>query len=155
MPDKRDLKKHFEAILGHPVVGGFGDVITLRETVGLYSTEAGHVTSREIVFNGGSRKSCSPAPILSIGGLSFVGADGKAELLLSDFHCERFGYRHPVIVVATPQTASPVFVTAVPSIVNSGNDVKIQLHTWAAGGAPAPNVLVTWLCRVQTIPVIL
>jgi hypothetical protein len=45
---------------------------------------------------------------------------------------------------------SPVFVTAVPTIIDGGGDVQIVLHTWAADGAPAPNVLVTWLFRVQT-----
>jgi hypothetical protein len=155
MPNKRDLKKHFEAIVGHDLAGGFGDVVTLREAVGLYSTEQGNATSHELVFNGGFVKRCNPAPLLTVGGLSFVGASGEAVVLLSNFHCERVNFRQPVIVVATPRTASAVFVTAVPTIIDNGNDVRIELHTWAAGGAPAPNILVTWYCRLQFIPVIL
>jgi hypothetical protein len=155
MSDKRDLKKHFQAIVGHELAGGFGDVLTLRQSVGLYSTEQGHVTSTELVFNGPPSTSCDTAPLLTVGGLSFVGAGGTSDVLLSNFHCERLSFLQPVIVVATPRTASPVFVTAIPTIINSGADVKIALHTWAAGGAPAPNVLVAWYCRVRFIPVIL
>lgn len=153
--NQRDLKKHFEAILGRELVGGFGDEVALRETLGLYSIEEGNATSREIGVTGSSTKRCGKSSLLSIGGLSLVGVQGKAELRLGDFHCERLGFLHPVIVVATSRTTSPVFVTAVPTIIDNGRDVQIVLHTWAPDGSPAPNVLVTWLCRVQSLPVIL
>ncbi|MGQ3684250.1 MAG: hypothetical protein ACUBOA_04440 [Candidatus Loosdrechtia sp.] len=153
--DQHDLKEHFEAILGRELVGGFGDEVALRETVGLYSIEQGNATSREIGVTGSSTKRCGQSSLLTVGGLSFVGVQGKAESRLSDFHCERLRFLHPVIVAATPRTPSPVFVTAVPTIIDNGGDVQIVLHTWAPDGSPAPNVLVTWLCRVQSLPVIL
>jgi hypothetical protein len=37
--NERDLKNHFEAILGRELAGGFGGEVALRETVGLYSVE--------------------------------------------------------------------------------------------------------------------
>lgn len=155
MARQRDLKKHFEAILGRDLVGEFADGVVLRETVGLYSIEQGNATSKEIGVTGSSTKRCGQSSLLTVGGLSFVGADGKAELRLSDFHCARQTFLHPVIVVATPQTSSPVFVTAVPTILVNPGDVQIVLHTWSADGSPAPNVLVTWLCRVQSVSTIL
>ena len=153
MTTQRDLKKHFEAIVGRELEGGFGDEVALRETIGLYSSEQGNATSREIGVTGSSAKGCGQALLLTVAGLSFVG-QGKAELHLSDYHCARVGFRHPVIVVATPRTPSPVFVTAVPTIIDGGRDVEIVLHAWGPDGSPAPNVLVTWLCRVQSLPVI-
>lgn len=142
MASERDLKKHFEAILGRELVGGFGDEVALRETLGLYTTEQGHATSRHIGVTGSATKHCGEMPLITVGGLTFVGADGKAELRLNDFHCEGGRFLQPVIVVATPHASSPVFVTAVPTIIDSGNDVQIVLHTWSHDGAPAPNVLV-------------
>jgi hypothetical protein len=155
MVGQRDLKKHFEAILGRDLVHGSGGEVVLRETVGLHSRDEGAATSRDIVVTGSSTKRCAKTSLFLVGGLSFVGAAGTAELRLSDFHCGQMGFLEPVIVVATPRIASPVFVTAFPTIIDNGRDIQIALHAWAAGGAPAPNLLVTWLCRGQFVEVIL
>lgn len=147
----RDLKKHFEAILGRELAGAVGGEVVLRETVGLYSVEdPGFGASRNIDVTGGSRKSCGITRLLTVAGLSSVGAEGKATLRLSDFHCQAEAqFLDPALVVATPRTPSPVFVTAISQIIDSGGDVQIVLHTWDKDGDAAPNVLVTWFCRVQ------
>jgi len=154
---QRDLKKHFEAILGRELVGGFGGEVALRETLGLSSlNEQGRAASKDIGVTGSSTKRCAQANLLTVAGLSFVGAEGKAEVRLSDFHCHGVSPLDPVFIVATPRMPSPVFVTAVPTIIDHGNagDVQIVLHTWGPGGAPAPNVLVTWICQIRYQPVV-
>ena len=148
--EPRHLKKHFEAILGRELAGAVGGEVVLRETVGLYSDENGSAASSDIGIAGGSRKSCHITRLLTVAGLSFVGAEGKATLRLSDFHCQAHAeFLDPALVVATPRTPSPVFVTAISQIIDSGGDVQIVLHTWDKDGAAAPDVLVTWFCRVQ------
>jgi hypothetical protein len=155
MAKQRDLKKHFEAILGRELAGGFGGEVALRETVGLSVVqEDGATTTREIGVTGNSAMRCGKTRLLTVAGLSFVGSEGKATLRLSDFHCRGPSYLDPAFVVATPNMPSSIFVTAIPAIIDNGLDVQIVLHTWAAGGDPAPNVLVSWCCRVQWTPTI-
>lgn len=153
MANKRDLTKHFEAIVGREVIGAFADELALTFPVGLYSREEGTVTFSEFGVTGSTLKSCRESSLFTVSGHSVVRTEGKEELRLSDFHCERLvGFLSPVIVVATPREDRPVFVTAVPTIIDKGTDVRIVLHTWAADGSPATNVSVAWLCRVRINP---
>jgi hypothetical protein len=45
-----------------------------------------------------------------------------------------------------------VFVTAVPEVIDGGNDVRIVANAWRAGGEPASNIPVAWHCRIQYEP---
>jgi hypothetical protein len=148
-----DLKKHFEAILGREIVDlSEGEIIVLRELVGLYSTDQGEFSSREIGTTGFSTKACGQAGLFSIGGITITGVDGKAEFLLSDYHChhnpgasEAIPPAPPVIFVATAQSDKPVFVTTRTFIANL--DLRVEIYTWEPGGAPAGGQVVKWFCR--------
>jgi hypothetical protein len=152
MAKKCDPQKHVEAILGH---GPFGSVF-LEEPISLYSTEEGKRRSDEYqVFPDGTIrrvKVCRQASLLTVSGIARTKSDGTTELLLSKFHCESISVRDPVIFIATARTSSPVFVTAVPEVIDGGNDVRIIVNAWQAGGDPAAKIPVAWLCRVQTGP---
>jgi len=149
MADKEVTRKYLEAILGHGPVGS----IILEEPIALYTTEDGKRRSDEYkVFQDGTIrrvKLCRQASLLTVSGITLTQSKGTIELLLSDFHCESIFVLDPVILIATARTSSPVFVTAVPEVIDGGNDVRIIANAWQAGGDPAANIPVAWLCRVQ------
>ena len=151
MADKRDTQKYVESILGHVPVGS----VTLDEPIALYTTEEGKRRSDEYrVFQDGTIrrvKICRQADLLTVSGITLTQSDGTIDLLLSDFHCERISVLDPVILIATARTSSPVFVTAVPDVIDGGSDVRIIANAWRAGGDPAANIQVAWLCRVQLL----
>jgi hypothetical protein len=155
MPSQKDLRKHFEAIVGHKLVGQFADEILLRQNVGLHSAEQGSVVSAEIGGTGNPNRRCAQTSILVVSGLSVVDADGSSEIRMSQFLCGQIAPASPVIFLATPQTSQPVFVTAEPAIIENGSDVRVVLRTWGPDGAPAPNTLVAWTCRFRSLPIIL
>jgi hypothetical protein len=163
MAHKQNLKKHFEAILGRELADLSDGEILLRESTGLFSYEEGQGTSREIGTEGDSTKACGKHLLLSIGGMTATGPNGKAEFFISDFHCfggrdNSIAPRHPIILVATAQSPEPVFVTTRTFIATKNDgfrDVKVELYTWEPGGNPARSKLVKWFCRFpfdQIIP---
>jgi hypothetical protein len=151
---KRDLRAHFEAILGRDLAGIGDGEIGLSFRVGLWSQELenGHVTSQEIDISGNARVSCGVLTLSSVAGQSTTGEDGKADFLLSEFTCEMPNIvpQLPIIFVATPYSQKPVFVTVNHALVvrdDSPQDFRIQLYTWEAGGAPAKKISVDWFCQ--------
>jgi hypothetical protein len=144
-----DPQKHLEAILGHGPVGS----VTVEEPIALYSTEEGKRRSDVYKVNPDGTiqqfKICPQASLLTVSGIALTHSDGTTELLLSDFHCEKIEVLDPVIFVATAHTRFPVFVTAVPEVISGGSDVRIIVNAWKAGGDPAANIHVAWLCLVQ------
>lgn len=156
---QRDLKRHFEAILGRDLVDLSDGEIMLRESTGLSSFVQGQDTSREIGTTGVSSKACRERGLFSIGGLTVTGSDGKAEFLISEHHCHRavpgdlVVPEHPVIFVATAQSAEPVFVTSRTFLAKDADglpDLRVEIYTWEPGGAPAGTRLVKWFCQFPT-----
>jgi hypothetical protein len=156
MPENPELRKHFEEILGRPVDLDLDGVIVVRERVGIYAlNQEGHVTSRDIGTTGDSSKACTPRWLLDVGGVARTGADGTARMLLSDFHCEKFGFEHPIIFVATPQARKPVYVTSIQTLAPPAQrDVRIVVFTWDPAGNPAPHVSFDWRCWVPCLPIV-
>lgn len=154
MPEASGVRKHFEAILGREVEAD-GEV-TLRERVSVYVEEKGRGASREIGTAGSSTKSCAARIALDVSGLARTGADGKAEFLLSDFHChtDRIVFEYPTNLVATPRSRTPVFLTSVCSLTSDRKDVKIVIMAWDQAGAPAPRTGFDWRCRVPYLHVV-
>jgi hypothetical protein len=167
MPDERDLRAHFEAILGRDLVGG--ELVLLRERVALHawhrdsppssqSAFPGGVTSREIGTTGSSTKGCGKHDVLDVGGRSRTERDGKVEFLLSDFYCtsrrEVVWLHEPVTVVATPQSETAVYLTTRRRLVGQSGepstDVAIQVFAWGSDGSPAGPVSFDWRCFVPT-----
>ncbi|MFV2044607.1 MAG: hypothetical protein ACC700_15405 [Anaerolineales bacterium] len=157
MGNDSDLKKHFEAITGHELIGDMVNEIVTREIIGVYyQTEAGHRTSRDIGTTGDSTKACGDVKVLTIGGVVVTGRDGTTERLLSEFHCASnraqtsviISILRPFVLVATPRSKKPVFVTTRTSLVQTNNlgDVRMQFSAWSAGGDPAARISVAWHC---------
>ena len=160
---KRDLRAHFEAILGHDLAEIGDGEIGLRYRVGLWSQEleTGNVSTREIGTSGDSRLSCGKLSLFSAAAQTTTGEDGKADFMLSEYICPPLGMVHqlPLIFVATPHEQQPVFVTVNHLLVvpdDAPRDFRIQLYTWEAGGAPAKKISVDWYCQFPfyTVPII-
>lgn len=152
-----DLTQYFEAIVGRELADDLVNDIVTRDLIGIdYRTDAGHRTSREIGTTGDSTKGCSDTGVLTVGGVVVTGEDGVVERLLSEFHCESDRSRRqavvnvlrPFVLVGTPRSSAPVFVTTRTSRVetNGLGDVRMRFATWNAGGDPVPGVSVAWHC---------
>jgi hypothetical protein len=150
----RDLKKHFEAIVGREIALEEAGYVTLRDFVASYTKHKGSYTSREIGTSGNSTKGCGIADLLDVSGLARTGQDGAAEFLLSDFVCQvcrrndALRFEFPVNLVATPRSRSAVFLTTLASPTADRSDVKIRATSWNADGSPASNTAFDWRCRV-------
>ena len=154
MTKQRDLKGHFEAILGRELIGPEEGEFALRERIASYTTDIGSTTSREIGTTGDSTKGCDTADLLDVSAVSSTCVDGTIEFMLSEFFCDFSGgnhylsFQYPVNFVATSRTMTPVFVTAQAAPTNDRKDVRISVATWDASGASAPNASFCWRCRV-------
>lgn len=153
MTKQRNLKKHFEAILGRELEAPEPGDVVLRDRIASYTAAEGSITSREIGTTGDSTKACSAANLLDVSGVARTGEDGTAEFMLSDFFCEFLGknrpsFQFPVNFVATPRSLTPVFVTGLARPTSGRKDVRIRVAAWAASGTPAPNTSLDWRCRV-------
>lgn len=159
-PQRRDLRKHFEAILGYEIGEIEDRVFALRSRTAIWSKEldSAHLTSREFGTTGDSTKACFKLPVLSISGLTLTGSDGKAEFLLSEYYClpavgagePPESPTSPIIFVATAQSRDPVFVTTLVSEVSAPGvttDVRVEIFTWKPNGSPAGSKLVKWFCQ--------
>jgi len=157
MGNNQDLTKHFEAIAGRELAGDMVNDFVLRDIVGVYyQTNPGRITSREIGTTGSSTKACGETRVLTIAGMVVTGEDGATTRLLSEFHCESnpsqrevvISILRPFVLVATPRSRAPVFVTTSTSLVQTNNlgDVKMRFSAWNAGGDPASGISVAWHC---------
>jgi len=145
-PKAADLKKQVEAFADKEIALTEGQIITFP--LGNYSYTDGNASWRSIVFP----LSCNESALLDVGGHSSTGADGTATVLVSNFVCNftTYNYSEPINVVATPRTASPVFLTLTHTLVTQTgqfNDIQINVFTWDTNGNPAPNVSFDWRCR--------
>jgi hypothetical protein len=146
MTEERDLKKHFEAILGREIHRDPGGGISLTETVGLAVNDEGTKTTRDIVLNGTSSKSCSYAGRLDVGGVAVTGIDGKVQFMLGDFHCGEGLIVLPIFFVATPQSTRAVYLTSSHQPTEDRTDVLITVMAWNQTGAPAGIMVFDWRC---------
>ena len=151
--NKRDLKKHFEAILGRDLGPEVSGEVALREQVASYTKAEGSTTSREIGTTGSARKFCAAADLLDVSGRARTGEDGTTEFMLIDFFCDFSGsdtleFQYPVNFVATPLPQTPVFLTGGALLTSDRSGVKIRVATWDPSGSPAPRTPFDWRCRV-------
>jgi hypothetical protein len=169
MAEKKDLKKHFEAILGRKLeLPGNGGIVT-REQVGTsidFSLPPDssqirvevEVTSRDIAITGESKKICNNGySILDVSGGAVTGADGSVTFPIADYYC--YGQKefyYPVNFVATPQSSTPVYLTSNVLLTGSGSNVLINtlitVYAWNKTGDPAPGIFFNWLCRIPYTP---
>jgi hypothetical protein len=153
-PHERDLRSHFAAILGYEIEDIEDATSTLSYRTGVWSKEleTGHVTSLEKSANGNTRTVCGESYLFSVGGQKRTGANGKADFLLSEYHCDTLQItpQLPIIFVATAVSELAVFVTTYNLLITpegSFTDFRIRIYTWEPGGTPAKGITVNWLCQ--------
>ncbi|MBC5785922.1 hypothetical protein H8N03_23490 [Ramlibacter sp. USB13] len=92
---------------------------------------------------------------LDLGGQATTDGAGRLTWKLSQYVCssERpAGYVAPVSFVTTALGSSPVFLTA--RIASVASDVVIDVFSWGANGAPAPNARFAWRCWVPVATIV-
>ena len=119
-----------------------------RRFTALVSREEAQHVSRILGTTGTESKRCDPVRILTVAGVVFMDDEGKANFLLSDFHCSVLQIIDPVVFVATPNTFNRVFLTVVPIPVDDGNDLRIRMAAFDSTGQPVPKIEVSWICRI-------
>ena len=92
------------------------------------------------------------ATLIDASGGSATDANGKKVFLLSEFVCFFGTLADPIHVLATARTTTPVFVTAVHTLIRHDADLQITVMAWNAQGAPVPGVSFDWRCRVIHLP---
>jgi len=171
-----DIKAAMEAFAGHEIDASAQQIeqqvlsfvvpfstysFTPAGSQGGTGENIGQVVSRNIILP--RPPTCVTSELLDVSGVTVIPATGNVTLLITNFICpnenSRF-YSEPVNIVATPVSASPSFLTVTHSLVVtppnvSATNVQINIFAWGANGAPAPNVVVNWRCRVPTLTVIL
>jgi len=149
-----DMKSQLEAIVGEKLTDEAAALIRLVQTVASTTVSNGSTTERSLIIARPNR--CHDCRLLDVGGVASTDSNGKRILLLKSFMCpvdELF--THPIIVVATPLSDSPRYITVLHSLLNNGADVEMRFATWDATGAPAPNVAFNFRCRVELTQIIL
>lgn len=147
-----DLKKQLDVFAGQETNLTEEQIINFRFPLGNYSYADGDASWRGFFF---PSLICNDSTLLDVGGLSSTGADGTATVLVSNFVCNfhAYTYSEPINVVATPRTASPVFLTLTHTLTPA-NDIQINVFTWDANGNPAPDVSFDWRCRAAASVII-
>ena len=168
-----DLKAALEAIAGHQIDASpeqlqqiirapipFSNYSFTPQPTTPFQTNAGEVVSRNPIFI--LPPVCSGSELLDVSGVTGTSDAGNATLLIKNFLCPNESGRfffEPVITVATPASAKPSFLTVTHSLVfepslQNATNVQINIFSWDIHGAPAPNVLVNFRCRVPTSTII-
>jgi hypothetical protein len=143
MSNKPDINQQLEARLGYELDADAVQFINLIQSVASSTRSEDSTTQKNLTV--AKPNQCYLARFLDVGGFATTGSDGKSLFRLTNFLCptdERFF--QPINVFATPLSSSPCFLTVVHSLLNNGVDVEIQVSTWDANGAAAPNVPLNW-----------
>jgi hypothetical protein len=154
-PDREDVKKKLEAIVGRELTVAHEQLIKLRFPVSAYDQATGAVVWHHLFL---PNKSCEEASLLDVSGASSSGADGTRVVKLSDVAClgsiPSFQVAEPVNVLATARSVNPFFVTNTHSLISPSNpiDIEITFFVWDEKGQAAPNVSFDWRCRANVSP---
>jgi hypothetical protein len=169
-----DMKAALEAFAGHEIDASpqqieqqlrflavpFSTYSFTPAGTGAGGDNIGEVVSKSILVI--ISPSCATSELLDVSGVSTTSSTGSVTLLITNFLCPNENsrvYNEPVNIVATAVSASPFFLTVTHSLVitppnTTATNVQINIFSWDANGAPAPNVTVNWRCRVPTFPII-
>ena len=118
----------------------------LQQTI---STETPSRTAqRNLTFSTPNR--CFESRVIDVSGSWRTQSNGQVVFKLFDFLCPAGEILSSSInVLATPNSSKPFYLTVSHKLVNNNTDVEITVFSWAANGAPAPNVTFNWRCRVE------
>jgi hypothetical protein len=157
-----DLKEQLEAISGRKIADLSAEQLLLSFPITASTFLNKHdpdddawVSQRVLIFGRPPVTYCTDGELLDTSGILGTGSDGKLVFRLLGVMCSRklFSFLEPVNLLATPQGASPIYITMahqlIPNDTNSFfSDVEITALTWQPNGTPAPNVNFYWRCRV-------
>lgn len=155
MPAKSEIKNALEAAIGHTLPEEVLELIDLLSPVASYNRTdkpgENWVTRKSLIAN--LPNQCDDVDLLDLSGWWMTGSDGKTRFRLTDFMCDKGApFTYPINVVVTPISSKPYFATVLHSLVKNDAgeviDVEIQVSTWDANGAAAPNISFDWRCRV-------
>jgi hypothetical protein len=126
----------------------------------------GKVVSRTIVVL--RPPVCNAREILDLSAFDRMPASGHATFRINSFLCpddvptkRGLFYQEPAIIVATPESSAPVYVTVTHKLIEDPGftlptDLQIDLFTWGPTGKPdTTSVLVNWRCRIPLFGIIL
>jgi hypothetical protein len=152
--EKSDVITQLEENLGQEVTAETLQTISFLQPVAVSTTsENAAVTKRSILI--ARPNQCHLSRALDVSGLTTTGTDGTITFRLRSFLCHTGeDFAQPINVVVTPISRTPCFATVRAVLVDSADDVEIQLWSWNPDGSPAPRVTVNWRCRVD-MPIIL
>jgi hypothetical protein len=93
---------------------------------------------------------CFASDAIDLGGQAVTDAAGRLTWKLSNFVCkgDRANYLAPPAFVATAMSSAAIVLTT--RTVSLGSDLVIDVFSWDASGAPAPNVRFAWRCWIPT-----
>lgn len=163
MIKKPDVKKALETVMGYELTEDTMQLIDLFASVASYErtdVPGNFVTRMSLIVH--RPPTCEQYQgLLDVSGWWLTGSDGRSVFRLTSFICYEappFIYP-PVTVVVTPTSSEPRFATVLHSLVKNDKDkavdVEMQVFTWGANGAPAPNTSFNWRCRVPIQGVLL
>lgn|GEM_PF-3221957 len=156
-----DVKKKLEEVAGHSIDASDRELaLSFVRPIASSTYLTGHavpsdswVTKERLIF---PKPFSVDSQLLDTAGRSQTGADGKIIFRLSGFVAGRDSigaFEEPVNVVATPQGASPAYMTIVHELIPVDpagdwfSDVEITAFSWRPNGTAAPNVPFYWRCR--------
>jgi hypothetical protein len=158
MPENKDIRSALDELLGEELTADQLQNIQLFLKVATWNRiEEGRVTKTSPLIAG---KFCESQKLLEVSGVAATRANGKVRFRLKEFIClDLLTFDYPINVVATPLASRPVFLTVKHSLVMNpantlGEDVAIEVFTWDANGAPAPQISFNWRCRVPFLETI-
>ncbi len=156
MTEKANIKKALETILGQALAENDVESIQFILPVASYtrsdSPGEAFITKQSLRTN---LKRCEPAILLDVSGVTTTGKDGESLFRLTNFIClDNVIFERPINFVATPLSSTPCFLTVSYSLVNNGADIEIQVSSWGANGAAAPNISFNWRCQTELSTII-
>lgn len=148
MDTKLDIKKQVEALLGHEITEEVLQTYIFTQAVASSTISDGSTTTKNLLVLRPNH--CRQARFLDVGGFWTTGSEGKALFRLTEFLCHTGeSFQQPLNVVATPISSTPCYVTIVAKLINNGADAQIEVWSWDADGAAAPDVYFNWRCRLE------
>lgn len=155
MPDKKPEVKqeHIEGILGEKISPEALPAIQFFQDVAVTTETPSTTTQRSFIIVWPNR--CYASNAVDVSGFTQTGANGQVAFRLSSFLCPgTHTFTLPVNVLTTPISRKPFFLTVMHTLINNGADVEITVFAWDANGAPAPDVVFNWRCRVTSFALV-
>ena len=165
MSDRERVRRGIESAIDgitEDLIAVDRQVVAVTWPIASYRAAEGQVTTYHALV----ADYCSDKKLLDVAGYGRTGGDGEVRLSLNGFHCmdvppaagrNTLGYEHPINVVVTSRSGSPVHMAATAAIgpgENRPQDVFITVSSWDLGGNPVGSIPFYWRCQVPVVSVV-